>query len=149
MSQAQVRGLLNKALSTYLVGKDYVAKWDNVFAPQTTKPVLEVHLMPSLNKSSSLSGDLEEFFGLYQITVVTKLGEGDGVSDTIIGDLHKVFKANKEFTSATGFKVQVTTPVNVAEGRTEGSTFWRVPCWFEYRAATFTKDTPATDNTVN
>jgi len=149
MSHARVRGLLNKELGAYATLKSYVPKWDNVVAKPTDSVVLEAHLIPTLVGSASLSGDLEEFFGIYQITVVTKFGSGDGTSDTIISELHKIFKANTVFTAVDGFCVQVTTPLNPVEGRTDGSGFWRVPCWFEYRAETFTKDKLASPNTIN
>lgn len=142
MSHAQVKGLLNIALNGYATLKGYKVNWENVDTSTIDRnvyPRLETYLMPALNSSMTLDGDLEDVSGIYQVTVVTRKWEGTGPSDLVIADIHKLFPVYKVYKAANGFSFQTLDPVNIAEGRSDGDT-WRVPCWFTYKAITNSKE---------
>lgn len=145
MSHSSVRNTLNRELDKYAALNNIQVDWENLTTKRLdTFPRLEVYLIPALNASVTLDGDLEEIVGLYQVTVITARGGATGTGDKIIADLSKLFPSFKLYKEVSddgvesGFSFQTTTPLCQAQGKSEGDT-WRVPCWLNYKAVTNTK----------
>lgn len=135
MSHARVRNLFSAALAAYASTKGSKVSYDNVKTEFTSDVHIKSHLMPADTFSDTLSGDHKGFIGLYQMTVVTKMGIGTLPADQVAEDLQTIFEINKRFVDANGFAVQVTTPLHTHEGKqVDGE--WVVPCYFNYRADT-------------
>lgn len=102
------------------------------------KPHMVVHLMPLPTESDTLGGDHKMYTGIFQITC---RASGTGDMNTILEDMtdliQKAYPINFRFTE-NNFTVQVISPIKVTEARAsrDGSKWWEVHAYFDYRADT-------------
>jgi len=135
MSHARVRTLFSAALANFAQQKNMKVSYDNVKEGFGVEDHIESHIIPADTFSDTLSGDHKAFIGMYQMTIVTEYGTGQLKTEGLVTELQTIFLVNKMFTDASGFSVQVTSPIHTPEGKqVDGQ--WRVPCYFDYRADT-------------
>lgn len=138
MSQAKIRNIFQTVVYDYAQGKSLRVAYDNVqFTPNVNETYLACHLMPSVTKTETLSGDHKAFIGIFQVTIVAGSGKSTSAVDQIADDLQNEFKVYSLHSEegSPSFIVQVISPLNVPEGRVQAGN-WVVPCYFEYRADT-------------
>jgi hypothetical protein len=140
MSHGRIRKLFSDKLLEYVTSTDSPKplsySFDNIKknGPESAD-YIEAHIIPSDTFSDTLGGDHTAFIGMYQMTIVVQYNTGYVKVEKIVEHLQNAFKINKVFTDASGFSVQVISPIKTAEGKQSGIQ-WRVPCYFEYRSDT-------------
>lgn len=138
MSQAKIRNIFQTKIASYAATKSIRVAYDNLqFVPKANETYLACHLIPSVTKTETLSGDHKAFIGIFQITIVVGSGKATSLSDEIAEELQNEFKVYSLHSRAADplFVVQVLSPLNVPEGKVQSGN-WIVPSYFEYRADT-------------
>jgi hypothetical protein len=136
MSHALIRSLLEQRLSQWASAKTLrVALQGLDFVPQAGETWLKPLMLPVSTDSSTLGADLYVYTGSFQISIVTPLGSGAGLADTLVDELAALFPAYLRL-SRDDFAVMVLTPVKPAPGVQDATTY-TVAASFQYRADTY------------
>ena len=133
MSHDDIKTIYEKMLSEHFKGRYRIAYHNVKFTPKAEEVYLKSHILPSVTRSLTLSGDHTLYAGLYQVTVVTPLGGGVRICNDIYKELKNVFKINDRNTLDGVEFVQQTSPIHTTQGFVEDVTF-TYPMWWEYRS---------------
>jgi hypothetical protein len=100
--------------------------------PADGSPYLRCFLLPGRTDSEDLAGVHKAFVGVFQISIVTKAGVGQGMAEGIAAELAALFPNNLPLTRS-GLTVYVRTPCSTASP-VQGDTTSTTPVSFSYRA---------------
>jgi hypothetical protein len=135
-SQPKVRALLDGRLDAWnkARGRPYTIVWQNT---QAEPP--ELHLRPFLIPVEVFSLDLEGkhrgYEGIYQISIVSPVGNGPGAAEAVGEELAALFPVN--LIVAGDVRVQVLTPMSPGPALQE-SFAWSYPVSCTVRSDTIT-----------
>lgn len=157
MSESKIRRLFNDELIDKLTDR-YTGKLKFQFVRNGTQHIAVItddyivgHLIPAPSDSETLGGDHIRYTGIYQMTLrasndVDEDGDGevdylewdmDVKMDKMVDTIRDIFKNNMRLTDASGFTVQVVSPLKVTEARmVKDDPWWTVQAYFNYRADT-------------
>ena len=139
MSDRIIRSLFEarlKAWVTTRVSPLPIAFEDVAFTPPTDgSPYLRAFLLPANTTSEDLEGKHTAYRGVFQVSVVTKVGGGRGAAGLIAEEINALFPNNLELTKAD-FSVYVRSQMSTASAQ-QGDTTISLPLSFQYRADTF------------
>lgn len=139
MSDRIIRSLFEarlKAWATTRVSPLPIAFEDVAFTPPTDgSPYLRAFLLPANTTSEDLEGKHTAYRGVFQVSVVTKVGGGRGAAGLIAEEINALFPNNLELTKAD-FSVYVRSQMSTASAQ-QGDTTISLPLSFQYRADTF------------
>lgn len=114
-----------------------IAYEDVAFTPPADgSPYLRSFLLPANTTSEDLEGKHTAYRGVYQVSVVTKAGEGRGAASLIADELAALFPNNLDMAKAS-FTVYTRSPMSTAPAQ-QGDTTTTLPLSFAYRADTAT-----------
>ena len=138
MSHKIIRSLFEARLAAWAITKAPALRisYPNVsFTPAANETYLRAFLLPAGTDSNDLAGAHRLYTGVFQITIVTPVGNGPGAAETLAEELAALYQLNDRLTK-TGFTAQVMTPVEPGPEQQE-DTAYALPVSFEYRADTF------------
>ncbi len=101
-------------------------------------PHMVIHLIPAPTESDTLSGDHKAFTGIFQVTCRSySTSDMNDVLDDMVLNVQQAFPINFRFTYGD-FAVQVISPLKVTQARAsrDGSSWWELHAYFDYRADT-------------
>jgi hypothetical protein len=140
MSDRIIRSLFDARLKTWATARvpPLPIEYEDVaFTPPSDgSPYLRSYLLPANTTSEDLEGKHTAYRGVYQVSVVTKAGEGRGVASLIADELAALFPNNLAMTK-TSFTVYTRSPMSTATAQ-PGDTTTTLPLSFVYRADTTT-----------
>ncbi|MEW7854798.1 MULTISPECIES: DUF4128 domain-containing protein [Pseudomonas] len=139
MSDLIIRSLFEKRLKAWAdarIPKLPIA-FENVpfTAPTDGSAYLKAFLLPGDTDSEDLEGRHTSYRGVFQVSVVTKAGNGRGSDGLIAEELQALFPNNLEL-SKSGFSVFVRSPMATASAL-QSDTTSTLPLRLTYRADTF------------
>lgn len=138
MSDKIIRSLFEGRLKTWATARvpPLPIEYEDVaFTPPSDgSPYLRSYLLPANTTSEDLEGKHTAYRGVYQISVVTKAGEGRGAASLIADELAALFPNNLAMTK-TSFTVYTRSPMSTATAQ-QGDTTTSLPLSFVYRADT-------------
>ncbi|MGY2258117.1 phage tail terminator-like protein [Pseudomonas sp. SDO55104_S430] len=138
MSDRIIRSLFEarlKAWATARVQPLPIAYEDVAFTPPADgSTFLRAFLLPANTTSEDLEGKHTAYRGVFQVSVVTKAGQGRGAVGLIAEEIAALFPNNLGLTKA-GFTVYVRSPMSAASAQ-QGDTATTLPLSFQYRADT-------------
>ncbi|WP_440466874.1 phage tail terminator-like protein [Pseudomonas sp. YH-1] len=136
MSQKTIRALYEGRLKTWAAARAPALRiaYQNVpfDPPADGKTYLRCFLLPADSDSEDLEGVHEAFFGVFQISIVTKSGTGTGEAGGIADELRTLFPNNLPL-SKSAFTVFIRTPCSQGPA-IQDSDIITIPVSFEYRA---------------
>jgi hypothetical protein len=138
MSHKIIRSLFEARLAAWAMTKVPALRisYQNVsFTPAANETYLRAFLLPAGTDSNDLAGAHRLYTGVFQITIVTPVGNGSGAAETLADEMAALYPLNDQLTK-TGFTVQVMTPVEPGPEQQE-DTAYALPVSFQYRADTF------------
>lgn len=135
MSQKLVRAALESRLATWAAARvpALPIAWENVAAGQAL-PYLRVNLLPARTTADTLDGAHRAYRGVFQVSVVTPIGAGPALAETIAAEIADLFPVNLRLPSGV-LTVQVTSPASAAPALQHEHDF-TVPVSLTYRADT-------------
>lgn len=140
MSDRIIRGLFEgrlKAWATARVPALPIDYEDVAFTPPVDgSAYLRAFLLPASADSLDLEGKHTAYRGVFQVSVMTKAGEGRGAAGLIAEEVAALFPNNLAMTKTT-FTVYVRSPMSTASAQ-QGDTTTTLPLSFQYRADTTT-----------
>ncbi|PVZ56565.1 hypothetical protein C9422_18765 [Pseudomonas sp. B1(2018)] len=138
MSDRIIRSLFEARLKTWATARVPalpIAYEDVAFTPPADgSPYLRPFLLPANPTSEDLEGKHTAYRGVFQVSVVTKAGEGRGAAGLIADEIAALFPNNLDLTK-TDFTVYVRSPMATASARQDDTTT-SLPLSFTYRADT-------------
>lgn len=135
MSHLTIRLLYQQHLATWAADKGLrVAYQGAEFAPAADETYLSCFALPAGTDTNTLAGDHRAYTGVFQISVVTPIGNGTGDAEGLVDELADLFPAYLRL-SKGDVEVIVLTPVEPGPAITEDTTL-SVSASFQYRADT-------------
>jgi hypothetical protein len=138
MSDKIIRSLFEGRLKTWAAARVPalpIAYEDVSYTPPADgSPYLRAFLLPASPTSEDLEGKHTAYRGVFQVSVVTKAGEGRGAASLIADEIAALFPNNLALTKA-GFTVYVRSPMSNAPAQ-QADTTTLLPLSFQYRADT-------------
>lgn len=138
MSDRIIRSLFEarlKAWATVRVPALPIAYEDVTFTPPAGgSAYLRAFLLPANTDSLDLEGKHTLYRGIFQVSVVTKAGEGRGPAGLIADEIAALFPNNLMLTK-TDLTVFIRSPMSTAPAQ-QGDTTTMLPLSFQYRADT-------------
>lgn len=119
-----------RALSTPLK----VVVENEAYSPGDNDTYLKAFTLPGDTASNTLGGDHRMYTGVFQVSIVTPLGQYRGPAGTIADQIAALFPVNERNTKGV-LTVVTMTPVEQGPGIPGDSTY-TVPVSFTYRADT-------------
>lgn len=135
MSHLTIRLLYQQRLAAWAATKSLrVAYQGAEFVPSVDETYLSCFVLPAGTDTNTLAGDHRAYTGVFQVSVVTPVGNGTGDAEGLVEELADLFPAYLRL-SQVGFEVIVLTPVEPGPVITEDTTL-SVSASFQYRADT-------------
>jgi len=138
MSDKIIRSLFEGRLRTWATARVPalpIAFEDVAFTPPADgSPYLRPFLLPANTTSEDLEGKHTAYRGVFQVSIVTKAGNGRGAAEGIADEIAALFPNNLALTKTT-FTVYVRSPMATASAQ-QGDTTTSLPLSFQYRADT-------------
>lgn len=140
MSDRVIRSLFEVRLKAWAAARVPplpIASEDYAFtSPADGSPFLRAFLLPANTTSEDLEGKHTAYRGVFQVSVVTKAGQGRSSAELIAEEIASLFPNNLALTKTT-FTVYVRSPMATASAQ-QGDTTTTLPLSFQYRADTTT-----------
>ncbi len=139
MSHKIIRSMLEARLKAWAAARTPVLRiaYQNVpFTPNNGETYLRAFLMPAGTDSNDLAGAHRLYTGLFQITIVTPVGNGPFGAETIADELASLYPLNERLVR-DGITALIMTPVEPGPELTEDTAF-ALPVSFQYRSDTTT-----------
>lgn len=138
MSHAAIRQKFEGIITTWAATKSLRINYENVeFTPRADETFIVSNLVPVITQSKTLAGtDHTEYRGIYQISLVTNEGEGEGYVNSLAEEIKALFPIYQPIVagvSPNSFTVAPITPVSVMDGL-PGNSKYTLPVFFRYRA---------------
>lgn len=135
MSHLTIRLLYQQRVAVWAAGKALrIAYQGAEFVPAADETYLSCFALPAGTDTNTLAGDHRVYTGVFQINVVTPVGNGTGDAEGLVDELAELFPAYLRL-SKGDFEVIVLTPVEPGPALTEDTTL-SVSASFQYRADT-------------
>ncbi len=136
MSQAKIRRLYESRLKTWADARStpLVVAWQNAPLKEHDPTYLQAFLLPAFTDSQDMKGDHRSYTGVFQISIVCKVGQGSGEGEGIADELAALYPLNLRLT-LSDFTVQIITPLAISPAIPESDRY-TVPVSFTYRADT-------------
>ncbi|HEX8591750.1 MAG TPA: phage tail terminator-like protein [Pseudomonas sp.] len=135
MSHLTIRLLYQQRLAAWAADKALrVAYQGAEFVPEVDETYLSCFALPAGTDTNTLAGDHRVYTGVFQINVVTPVGNGSGDAEGLVEELADVFPAYLRLAQGD-FEVIVLTPVEPGPVITVDTTL-SVSASFQYRADT-------------
>lgn len=135
MSHQIIRSLLEQRLTAWAVGRGLRVAYQGVsFEPQPDETYLSAFLLPAGTDTNTLSGDHRLYTGVFQINIVTPVGNGTGDAEGLVDEIGTLFPAYLRL-RRDDFVVVVLTPVEPGPP-IQADTTLTVSASFQYRADT-------------
>lgn len=135
MSHLTIRLLYQQRVAAWAADKDLrVAYQGAEFIPDADETYLACFALPAGTGTNTLAGDHRVYTGIFQVNVVTPIGNGTGDAEGLVDELAELFPAYLRL-SKGDFEVIVLTPVEPGPVLTEDTTL-SVSASFQYRADT-------------
>jgi len=137
MSHKIIRSLLEARLKAWAAARTPVLRiaYQNVaFTPNNDETYLRAFLIPAGTDSNDLAGAHRLYTGVFQITIVTPVGNGPSGAETIADELAALYPLNDRLVR-NGLTALIMTPVEPGPELTEDTSF-ALPVSFQYRADT-------------
>jgi hypothetical protein len=137
MSHKIVRSLLEARLKAWAAARTPVLRiaYQNVaFTPNNDETYLRAFLIPAGTDSNDLAGAHRLYTGVFQITIVTPVGNGPSGAETIADELAALYPLNDRLVR-NGLTALIMTPVEPGPELTEDTSF-ALPVSFQYRSDT-------------
>ncbi|NWD57278.1 DUF4128 domain-containing protein [Pseudomonas veronii] len=139
MSHKIIRSMLEARLKDWAAARTPVLRiaYQNVtFTPNNGETYLRAFLMPAGTDSNDLAGAHRLYTGVFQITIVTPVGNGPSGAETIADELAALYPLNDRLVR-DGITALIMTPVEPGPELTEDTAF-ALPVSFQYRSDTTT-----------
>jgi hypothetical protein len=135
MSHKIIRSLFEMRLAAWAADRGLRVAYQGVnFTPASDETYLSAFMLPAGTNTETLAGDHRVYTGVFQINVVTPVGNGTGDAEGLVDELAELFPAFLRLMQDT-FEVIVMTPVEPGPPIT-GDTTLTVSASFQYRADT-------------
>lgn len=135
MSHKIIRSLFETRLAEWATERGLRAAYQGVnFTPASDETYLSAFMLPAGTNTETLSGDHRVYTGVFQINVVTPVGNGTGDAEGLVDELADLFPAFLRL-KRDDFEVMVLTPVEPGPPIT-GDTTLTVSASFQYRSDT-------------
>ncbi|MCG6574871.1 hypothetical protein EGM97_09140 [Pseudomonas sp. AF32] len=139
MSHKIIRSLLEARLKAWADTRTPALRvaYQNVpFTPSNDETYLRAFLIPAGTDSNDLAGAHRLYTGVFQITIVTPVGNGPSGAETIADELAALYPLNDRL-ARDGITALIMTPVEPGPELTEDTAF-ALPVSFQYRSDTTT-----------
>lgn len=134
-SHDRIKRIFEVELSNFAEENNLPISYFNVkFTPVVGETYLRSYLTPTVTDSFSLSGDHKLLMGIYQISIITKVGVGTSIAAELASKLGEIFTLNRRY-SGDGWEVQQITHLQVSKGFND-ETVYILPTSFTYRCDT-------------
>lgn len=135
MSHLTIRLLYQQRVTAWAADKSLRVSYQGAeFIPAADETYLSCFALPAGTDTNSLAGDHRVYTGVFQISVVTPVGNGTGDAEGLVDELAELFPAYLRLKQGE-FEVIVLTPVEPGPALTEDTTL-SVSASFQYRADT-------------
>lgn len=117
MSTKAIQALYETRLLTWAAERDPVPRVavPNVQFRRSQAAHLRCYVLPANTTTLNIGNTDEVFAGLFQITVVTPAGKGEGAARSIVAELQALFPINLDLTHGS-LSVRVRTPLRERAG---------------------------------
>jgi len=135
MSHKIIRSLFEMRLAAWAADRELRVAYQGVnFTPNSDETYVSAFVLPAGTSTETLAGDHRVYTGVFQINVVTPVGNGTGDAEGLVDELAELFPAFLRL-KQDDFEVIVLTPVEPGPPIT-GDTTLTVSASFQYRADT-------------
>ncbi len=135
MSHKIIRSLFEMRLAAWAAEHGLRVAYQAVsFTPEPDETYLSAFTLPAGTNTDTLAGDHRVYTGVFQINVVTPVGNGTGDAEGLVDKLGDLFPAFLRL-KRDDFEVMVLTPVEPGPPIT-GDTTQTVSASFQYRSDT-------------
>ncbi|WP_122663503.1 phage tail terminator-like protein [Pseudomonas viridiflava] len=135
MSHKIIRSLFELRLAAWAAERELRVSYQGVnFTPASDETYLSAFMLPAGTNTNTLSGDHRVYTGVFQINVVTPVGNGTGDAEGLVDELADLFPAFLRL-KRDEFEVLVLTPVEPGPPII-GDTTLTVSASFQYRSDT-------------
>jgi hypothetical protein len=135
MSHLTIRLLYQQRLDAWAANKGLRVSYEGAeFIPESDETYLSCFALPAGTDTNTLAGDHRAYTGVFQINVVTPVGNGTGDTEGLVDELGDLFPAYLRL-KRDDFEVIVLTPVEQSPP-IPGDTTLSVSASFQYRADT-------------
>lgn len=141
MSELRIQQLFESRLAVWADQQGIPVAFQNVSFDPSTQAVddegkprtyIRADLLPGTPTSQTLETSTT-FIGVFQMMICAPRNEGTGPTGLIVEQLRALFPADTAVEANDGFKVSITSPLDVPRGF-EDDTHWLTPTSFTYRA---------------
>ena len=133
MSLVQIQSALEKKLAAMVPSID-IAYENESYTPTVGVPYIRVNFMPNETKDITISADVREFYGLFQIMLCYPGGDGRGNAQAKADAIDLEFKPVQRLTEGLT-QIELIESVSVAGGFNDGDR-WVVPVTVPWTAFT-------------
>ena len=131
MSTPRIRAILESRLATWAAARvpALPVLWEN--AREDMEPSadhLRAFVMPATTLAMTLEGNDRRYVGIFQASIYVVPGSGPRKAEAIVAELDALFPNAERFSDASGFALQVATPVSAMTAQQE-------PGWFHIAAS--------------
>lgn len=123
--KAIIRAAFEKTLADWAAAQTPAipVAFENVaFKPPATGPYLRCFLLPADTVDNTMAGQLSEYRGLFQVSVVCPAGTGPTAAEALTAAITALYPAKARMTFA-GFTVMVATPMRERPALQDTSTY--------------------------
>jgi hypothetical protein len=135
MSHLTIRLLYQQRVAAWAADKGLRVSYEGAeFIPEADETYLSCFALPAGTDANTLAGDHRVYTGVFQINVVTPVGNGTGDAEAMVDELAELFPAYLRLKQGE-LEVMVLTPVEPSPPIL-GDTTLSVSASFQYRADT-------------
>lgn len=123
-TQSTVRKVLEQRLRSWneLLGQSLPIVWQN--SPEGPgETYLAAYLLPVGVRSLDLKGAHRVYEGIFQISIVTPVGDGPGLAEELVKEMDNLFPVNLRLTNTDGTVVTIITPMSPAVSISEAHSY--------------------------
>jgi len=134
MSDARIKQAFEVALDSWAKGQtpQVPVAWPNSDYTPDRNLFVRPYLLPAKTKNAMLVGNHREYMGIFQISVYTPRGEGDGPGRAIAVGFDSVFNPSTTLVNG-GLRVHIIDPVSTGPAMNDGG-WYIIPVSIGYLA---------------